>query len=136
MKGFLFLILPFLWINCSPPENQSKAVILFTRQEYNFGDVFFKKPVTCHFQFINLGKTALMIDNVRTTCGCTIVDWGSGTDAAAVYQRPGFGAAETPCPGGDRGNDPGNGREPLSGAAGLLLFEEVVSRKTEKAVSC
>ncbi|MEL7587128.1 MAG: DUF1573 domain-containing protein [Prolixibacteraceae bacterium] len=74
-ERFFFLILPFLWINCSPPENQSKAVILFTQQEYNFGDVFFKKPVTCHFQFINLGKTALMIDNVRTTCGCTIVDW-------------------------------------------------------------
>lgn len=42
---------------------------------YNFGDLEQGAPVECFFRFKNLSTDTLLIDNVRTTCGCTAPDW-------------------------------------------------------------
>jgi hypothetical protein len=39
------------------------------------GQVLFKSPVTAEFEMQNSGGRPLVIDNVRTSCGCTTVDY-------------------------------------------------------------
>ena len=43
--------------------------------EHNFGDIPRYQPVKHSFQFKNEGSKPLLIDNVRTTCGCTASHW-------------------------------------------------------------
>ena len=43
--------------------------------EYNLGELQPEVPVTHHFEFQNISDDTLRIDNVRTTCGCTVPDW-------------------------------------------------------------
>lgn len=42
---------------------------------YDFGELNQGEPVECFFRFKNLSSDTLLIDNVRTTCGCTAPDW-------------------------------------------------------------
>lgn len=46
-----------------------------TPKEHDFGEIDQGKPVHVSFQFKNNGSEPLLIDNVRTTCGCTAPDW-------------------------------------------------------------
>lgn len=39
------------------------------------GDLPYETPVTHGFEFQNISSDTLRIDNVRTTCGCTLPDW-------------------------------------------------------------
>jgi hypothetical protein len=43
--------------------------------EHDFGEINYKEPVVHTFRFRNTGEEALIIDNVRTGCGCTAIDW-------------------------------------------------------------
>jgi hypothetical protein len=51
------------------------AQITFEEAEYNFGDINQGKKVEKIFQFTNTGNLPLIIDNVLTTCGCTVPEW-------------------------------------------------------------
>lgn len=51
------------------------AQITFEEAEYNFGDINRGKKVEKIFQFTNTGNLTLIIDNVLTTCGCTVPEW-------------------------------------------------------------
>lgn len=42
---------------------------------HDFGDVVRNESVTTTFEFRNTGSEPLLIDNVRTSCGCTVPDW-------------------------------------------------------------
>ena len=46
-----------------------------TPLEHDFGDIIHKKPVEHFFKFKNTTSEPILIDNVRTTCGCTTPDW-------------------------------------------------------------
>jgi hypothetical protein len=35
----------------------------------------FKKEAACTFEFSNTGKSALVISDVKTSCGCTVPEW-------------------------------------------------------------
>jgi hypothetical protein len=43
--------------------------------EHDFGDVSYRVPVKHQFRFKNTGETQLIIDNIRSSCGCTATDW-------------------------------------------------------------
>lgn len=43
--------------------------------EHDFGDIVKGEPVRHAFVFRNEGNDPLVIDNVRTTCGCTTPGW-------------------------------------------------------------
>jgi len=43
--------------------------------EHDFGDVMQRQPVEYLFEFKNTSGDTMLIDNVRTTCGCTTPDW-------------------------------------------------------------
>lgn len=42
---------------------------------YDFGDIAHKESVVHEFEFRNQSSAPLTIDNVRTSCGCTVPDW-------------------------------------------------------------
>jgi len=46
-----------------------------TTQEYEFGFLEQGKSVSFDFSFRNISDEILLIDNVRTSCGCTVPDW-------------------------------------------------------------
>lgn len=42
---------------------------------FDFGSIPQGKPVYHTFQLVNKGKTAVKLDNVNATCGCTTPEW-------------------------------------------------------------
>ncbi len=49
--------------------------LLLKEAEHDFGKIPQGKPVTYVFEVSNTGKTALKIDNVQASCGCTTPEW-------------------------------------------------------------
>lgn len=43
--------------------------------EYNFGDIRREQPVSVVFAFSNTSKDSILLQTVRTTCGCTAASW-------------------------------------------------------------
>lgn len=74
MKQLLIILLIAL---CACQSNTSKtdAKISFIVTEYNFGTLEYKKPAKCRFVVKNVGESPLIINNVETSCGCTVPEW-------------------------------------------------------------
>jgi hypothetical protein len=51
------------------------ARIEFEVSDHNFGDVFQGQKVEFAFKFKNTGTLPLILQNVLSTCGCTVPDW-------------------------------------------------------------
>lgn len=56
-------------------DSANMAVIKFDTQVHDFGKLPYAGDGTHVFTFTNTGKTALVLTNVRATCGCTIPEW-------------------------------------------------------------
>ena len=57
-------------------DAQSKNIIEWeTPQTHEFGDLIQGVPVVHSFVFKNITDEPIIIENVRTTCGCTVPDW-------------------------------------------------------------
>src|SRR5512145_3056739 len=56
-------------------QNNS-ALITFIEKEHNFGTIKEDDGISSHdFQFKNEGKTPLLINEVKASCGCTVPEW-------------------------------------------------------------
>ncbi|MFK7933119.1 MAG: DUF1573 domain-containing protein [Saprospiraceae bacterium] len=66
---FLFFLLPFFQFIDNAP------VQWLSDQDYEFTEVILNEPATCFFRFKNTTDEPIIIDNVRTTCGCTAPNW-------------------------------------------------------------
>lgn len=53
----------------------AQAKIEFDKKVHDFGEVLWKKPATATFTITNIGDKPLVLSNVTTSCGCTVVDW-------------------------------------------------------------
>ncbi|HNL84789.1 MAG TPA: DUF1573 domain-containing protein [Chitinophagales bacterium] len=75
---YLVLILSFMFsfgvINAQN-NAQTSQKIKFTKTEHDFGSQAQGKPVTYEFEFTNVGKEPLIIENVKASCGCTTPGW-------------------------------------------------------------
>lgn len=49
--------------------------IWFEETVHNFGDILQDSDGSWNFEFKNLGKEAIVINRVRSTCGCTVPAW-------------------------------------------------------------
>ena len=45
-------------------------------ETHDFGDILHQDEVTYTFEFKNVSGEPFVVDNVRTSCGCTVSDWG------------------------------------------------------------
>ena len=54
---------------------QKTVVEWLTPVHYDFGDIKQGNPVTFEFKYKNSTQEAFIIDNVRTSCGCTAPEW-------------------------------------------------------------
>lgn len=59
----------------SPLVADSSKIRWLDATTHNFGSIPAGKPVRKAFHFKNLTDAPLVIDNVRTTCGCTNSEW-------------------------------------------------------------
>ncbi|MCR4319141.1 MAG: DUF1573 domain-containing protein [Candidatus Brocadiaceae bacterium] len=59
--------------NISNEKIIEKSKISFEEQVYDFGKIYIGESVKHAFKFKNLGKGELIINNVKSSCGCTAV---------------------------------------------------------------
>ena len=69
MNFIIYLLLIF----CSTPEEP--VLEWQTEKSFDFGILTLDHPDTTYFVFKNIGLEPLVIDNVRTACGCTATKW-------------------------------------------------------------
>lgn len=69
MRWFLLMGVVALWLPPLAPVSWQTATT------HDFGDIRHGEPVRVDFHFRNEGPDSLYIDNVRTSCGCTVPEW-------------------------------------------------------------
>ena len=62
-------------ISCSKSDFEKNAIIKFPHKEYDFKQLEIGQKAEYDFEFSNPGKTPLVIQNVKTSCGCTVPEW-------------------------------------------------------------
>ena len=55
--------------------SKGAPVIKFDRTEHDFGTVTDGEVIETSFTITNVGKSALIITDAKTTCGCTVPTW-------------------------------------------------------------
>ena len=61
--------------NDSENSDNKVSQILFISNVHDFGIIPFQGNGRCYFKFTNVSDEDLIINNVRTTCGCTRPEW-------------------------------------------------------------
>ncbi|MFY9150890.1 MAG: DUF1573 domain-containing protein [Prolixibacteraceae bacterium] len=74
---FLFSLLNFLFFgllaqNISNIKNDS---IVFEKTVHDYGTIIQGSDGNCEFKFTNKGKGPLILNDVKTSCGCTVPEW-------------------------------------------------------------
>lgn len=59
----------------SSKNSNDSAIVKFENTTYDFGEIKSQSNGACFFEFTNNSKTDLLINVVRTTCGCTRPEW-------------------------------------------------------------
>ncbi len=60
---------------CDTGSVKNDAKIEFKQTEHNFGELELNGDGNCTFSFSNPGKSPLVIQDVKTSCGCTVPQW-------------------------------------------------------------
>lgn len=71
----VLIISLFFVIACSPKNGNKDAIMQFVENEHDFGALALEREVEYSFEFSNLGENALLIYDVKTSCGCTVAEW-------------------------------------------------------------
>ena len=109
MKKIIFAFLAFtlaLVVNAQHSANDghnhgatvvttTDDVLKLKETEHDFDKIPQGKPVYYTFDIINTGKTALKLDNVQASCGCTTPEWSRDPIApgATAKIKVGYNAA-------------------------------------------
>lgn len=56
----------------APPK---QVVSWLISKEYDFGEIQKDQPVSVVFEFQNVAEQPIVLQTVRTTCGCTAASW-------------------------------------------------------------
>jgi len=80
LRFFIIIVVSFLCVSCSQGKSlhkQTQAHIQFKEGSHDFGNIIFGEPAKFDFEFKNIGFDTLIIEEVQSTCGCTIPKWSS-----------------------------------------------------------
>lgn len=77
MKTFLFsiILLFVVAVNAKSQTADSTVVISFTETVHDYGTIDQGSDGSYEFKFVNDGKSPLILNNVRSSCGCTVPSW-------------------------------------------------------------
>lgn len=77
MKKLASFILFFsiAWVANAQNDTLKADVLQIKETEHDFGKIPQGKPVYYNFDIANMGSTALKLDNVQASCGCTTPEW-------------------------------------------------------------
>lgn len=75
MKKPIFSIILSLVTIVAFSQKSANEFLQLKETQYNFGKIPQGKPVTHNFIIINTGDSALMLENVQASCGCTTPIW-------------------------------------------------------------
>ena len=75
MNKLFTVLVAVLFFACSPVVTRNDASISFGKEKHDFGPIPLKKEATHSFEFTNPGNTPLIINDVKTSCGCTVPEW-------------------------------------------------------------
>ena len=59
----------------SGSTNAVDLKVKFKKETLDFGTAKFNKPVTVTYEFTNISKEPVLIENVKASCGCTVPTW-------------------------------------------------------------
>lgn len=97
MKKFptLFLLMASFFVAGAQNTTTPEDVLQLKETEHDFTKIPQGKPVYCLFDIVNTGKTALKLDNVQASCGCTTPEWSHDPIApgATATIKVGYNAA-------------------------------------------
>lgn len=83
IRIFLLILISTLFPNIALSQEKDEdqtdttafAQISIEKTEYNFGDLNQGEIAEHIFEFKNIGNSALILNNVLSTCGCTVPEW-------------------------------------------------------------
>jgi hypothetical protein len=75
MKKQMLILIITLMCSCSGSFIRKDATIKFAENKHDFGKILLKNEAVYSFEFLNTGKSPLVIYDVKTSCGCTIPEW-------------------------------------------------------------
>ena len=97
MKKLAVSILFFgiTWAVNAQSDSLKKDVLVLKETEHDFGEIPQGKPVYYSFKIENTGTSALKLDNVQASCGCTTPEWNREPIPASSTDkiRVGYNAA-------------------------------------------
>ncbi len=77
--SILISLVFLITISCSEKSGnkagRKAAKIDFKETIHDFGELEFGGDGSFDFKFTNTGKSPLILENVRSTCGCTVPEW-------------------------------------------------------------
>ncbi len=97
MKKLLLLGFAAILFNSCINQNEQQAKnsgveIFFEETTHDYGDIQIDSDGSYTFKFKNIGKKPLIVNKVRSTCGCTIPSWskepiesGQGDEVEVIY---------------------------------------------------
>ncbi|MEM9835137.1 MAG: DUF1573 domain-containing protein [Bacteroidota bacterium] len=71
----LFTLVLFVCLSTFSQATPPAPIEWLVPETHDFGDVLRNQPVSYEFTYRNNTDTPLLIDNVRTSCGCTTSEW-------------------------------------------------------------
>ena len=78
VKYIILVSIFFSALACGQHETTNKTGkprVQFAETEFDFGNVIMGEKVSHRFTFKNIGGKDLLIDNVISSCGCTVVSY-------------------------------------------------------------
>ncbi len=97
MKKLSFLIIFICGFMLANAQDTQPAVevLQFKETEHDFSNIPQGKPVYYSFEIVNTGKTAIKLDDVHASCGCTTPEWSRDPIApgATAKIKVGYNAA-------------------------------------------
>ncbi len=61
--------------NPVPVKNPNAPIITFDKTTHNYGTIYEKSNGNVNFIYTNTGKEPLILNRVKSSCGCTIPKW-------------------------------------------------------------
>ncbi len=74
-KSILLSVFMVFTLLLNAQRSQESVVEWLSSTEHDFGELELKKPVEVTFKYTNISSEPVIIDNIRTTCGCTAPHW-------------------------------------------------------------